>query len=59
MDKTQTIIFAALAAFVAVRLYQKYIKKNNNKSASENKSSSDNSAPSASKDEDYEPYSKK
>jgi hypothetical protein len=58
MDKTQTIIFAVAMAFLAVRLYQKYVKKNA-KSGSENKPSSVNSVPDVSKDDEYEPYSKK
>ena len=59
MDKTQILIFAALMAIVAVRLYQKYIKKDKSKSGTETKPSSGSSFPSSSKDEDYEPYSKK
>lgn len=59
MDKTQTIIFAALVAFVAVKLYQKYIKKNNRNTGYDNKSSSGKTITPETKDEDYEPYSKK
>jgi hypothetical protein len=58
MDKTQTIIFAALIAVAAVRIYQKYIKKNN-KPGSENNPSSGNTITHDTKEEDYEPYSKK
>jgi hypothetical protein len=59
MDKTQIIIFAAAASILAVRLYQKYIKKDKNKTETEKKSSPASSFPPLSKDEDYEPYSKK
>jgi hypothetical protein len=59
MDKTQIILFSAAMAFVAVRLYQKYVKKDNKKTGSDMKSDSGNSFPNSSKDEEYEPYSKK
>jgi len=59
MDKTQIILISAAVAFLAVRLYQKYIKKNKAKSGTETKPSSGSSFPSSSRDEDYEPYSKK
>jgi hypothetical protein len=59
MDKTQIIIFSAAMAFLAVRLYQKFIKKDKGKSGAETKPSSGTSFPSSPKDEDYEPYSKK
>jgi hypothetical protein len=58
MDKTQAIIFAAAMAYIAVRLYQKYIKKNE-KSGSGNNITSSSSVPDTSKDDEYEPYSKK
>jgi len=51
MDKKDIIIFGIVISFVAFRLYQKYSKKeNNNSRADDNK---------ISKDDDYEPYSKK
>ena len=59
MDKTQIILFSAAMAFLALRLYQKYFKKDKNKSGTQTKSDSGTSFPSTSKDEDYEPYSKK
>jgi len=59
MDKTQIILFSAAMAFVAVRLYQKYIKKDRTKTGTESKQNSGASFPSSSKDEEYEPYSKK
>jgi hypothetical protein len=59
MDKTQIILFSAAMAFVAFRLYQKFVKKDRNKSGTDIKSTSGDSFPSSSKDEEYEPYSKK
>jgi hypothetical protein len=59
MDKTQIIIFAAAMVFIAFRIYQKYIKKDKNPSGSSTKKSADTSFPSSSKDDEYEPYSKK
>jgi hypothetical protein len=59
MDKTQIILFAAAMAFVAVRLYQKYIRKNKSNPGGETKSSSTTAFPSSVKDDEYEPYSKK
>jgi len=59
MDKTQVIIIAAAIAILAFRLYQKYINKGKSKSGIEKKTTSVSSFPSSSKDEDYEPYSKK
>jgi len=55
-DQTSVIITAVAIAFVAVRLYQKYIKKDqgNNTTAPKRGSFS-----SSSKEDDYEPYSKK
>jgi hypothetical protein len=46
-------------AFLALRLYQKYFKKDKDKSGTQIKSDSGTFFPSTSKDEDYEPYSKK
>jgi hypothetical protein len=59
MDKTQIIIFTVVMVFLAFRLYQKYIKKDNNSTGSNTKPSSGSSFSSSSKDDDYEPYSKK
>ncbi|HZY25895.1 MAG TPA: hypothetical protein VFE71_08730 [Bacteroidales bacterium] len=58
MDKKQIFIFAALLLVVGIRLYMKYIKKNQGNIGSDTKQSG-TSFPSSSKDEDYEPYSKK
>jgi len=59
MHNSQILIFSAVMAFLALRLYQKYFKKDKDKSGTQTKSDSGTSFPSTSKDEDYEPYSKK
>jgi hypothetical protein len=59
MDKTQILLFSAVMAFVAIRLYQKYVKKNKNVSGTEKNPPSGSSFPSSVKDDEYEPYSKK
>jgi hypothetical protein len=59
MHNSQILIFSAVMAFLALRLYQKYFKKDKDKSGNETKINSGASFPTTSKDEDYEPYSKK
>ena len=59
MDKNQILVFSAVVAVLAVRLYMKYKKKDKIKSGTETKSPASASFPPASKDEEYEPYSKK
>jgi len=59
MDKSNIAVFAAVMGVAAFRLYQKYIKKDKNKTGSNANSSSGSAMPSTSKDDDYEPYSKK
>jgi hypothetical protein len=59
MDKSQILLFSAILAVVAIRLYKKYFKKDGAKSGKETKHSSGSSFPSLSKDDEYEPYSKK
>jgi hypothetical protein len=59
MDKNQILVFAAVSVVLAIRLYIKYKKKDKIKPGSETKSSAPTSFPSSSKDEDYEPYSKR
>lgn len=59
MDKTQIIIFSAAMAFLAFRLYKKYSRKNKPGSSAEDKKVSGPAAFGSSKDDDYEPYSKK
>ena len=56
MDKTEVIIISIAFSVLAVRLYQKYIKKKQEKPGSGAKRSS---SFSSLKDDDYEPYSKK
>jgi sortase (surface protein transpeptidase) len=59
MDTKQIIIFSAAMAFLAFRLYQKYYKKNNSVSSTEQKNKKGTTIFNSSKDDDYEPYSKK
>jgi uncharacterized membrane protein YebE (DUF533 family) len=59
MDTKQIIIFSVAMAFLAFRLYQKYYKKNTPGSSEEKKSSTGNALTNSSKDDDYEPYTKK
>ena len=56
MDKTEAILISLAFSVLAVRLYQKYIKKNQGKPGSFTKTGS---SFSSLKDDDYEPYSKK
>jgi hypothetical protein len=46
-------------SFLAFRLYQKYIKKDKNISGTNTNTNTGTGFPSSSKDDDYEPYSKK
>jgi hypothetical protein len=57
MDKTQIIIFVLLFAVLGFRIYQKYFNKN--KQGTDTKSSQGSQPTSSSKDDEYEPYSKK
>jgi hypothetical protein len=59
MHNFQILIIIAVIAFLAIRLYKKYGKKNKNDQGINTNPSSGKSVPSSSKDEDYEPYSKK
>jgi hypothetical protein len=59
MDKSNIAIFTAVMGVAAFRLYQKYIKKEKNKTGSNANSPSGSGMQSSSKDDDYEPYSKK
>jgi hypothetical protein len=59
MDKTQIIIFAVAIVFLAFRIYQKYIKKGKNNSGSSTEKTADSSFTASTKDDDYEPYSKR
>jgi len=58
MNKTAEIVFISIAfAVVGIRLYQKYLKKNQDKQDTGKKS--DSYFTSSQKDDDYEPYLKK
>jgi hypothetical protein len=56
-DKLEVALFAFVFVFLGIRLYQKYVKKDTGKPGGSGKSKS--SFGSASKNDDYEPYSKK
>jgi len=57
METKDIIILVAVIFFVAFRLYQKYVKKDQGKQEGIKKS--DTSFPSSLKEDDYEPYSRK
>jgi len=57
MNKTEIFTFAAVLIFVGVRLYMRYFK--NDKTGTERKQSPGSQSASSSKEDDYEPYSKK
>jgi hypothetical protein len=59
MDKTSAIVFFSAMAFLAFRLYQKYVKKEKGKTGNDTGVSNGSQFSSSSKDDDYEPYSKK
>jgi hypothetical protein len=59
MNKTEILIIAVTLPLLAFRLYQRYKKKDAVKPGSDIKASSGTAFPSSSKDDDYEPYSKK
>ena len=56
MDSKDIVIFAAVLAALGFSLYRKYAKKNQGNQRKQDKAGS--SFPST-KDDDYEPYSKK
>jgi hypothetical protein len=58
MHKNEIIVIVAVLFAVGFRLYRKYANKEKGKMGNESKQSA-TSFPSSSKDEDYEPYSKK
>ena len=59
MTKRDIIILFAVMVFLAVRLYQRYMKKESNNSTTDKNISAGTGLSSSSKDDDYEPYSKK
>jgi hypothetical protein len=56
-NNIEIIVIAGLFAFVAIRLYQRFIKKDPGQNSKGKKSGT--SFTSSSKDDDYEPYAKK
>lgn len=59
MSSTEIILLAAIFAFVGFRLYQKYVKKDTDKTSTGQKKGPGTPISSVSKDDDYEPYSGK
>ena len=62
MGKSDIIVFVLVFAFLAFRLYQKYVKKKENKPYGGSTGASgkkDTSFPSTSTGDDYEPYGKR
>ena len=59
MKKIEIIALSAAFIIVAVRLYQRYIKKDKGKSGTDTKTSPGSMFSSCSEDDEYEPYSKK
>jgi len=57
MRTTEIILISLAIVVVGIRLYQKYVKKNQGKLGSESRT--DSTLSSSSKDDDYEPYEKK
>jgi hypothetical protein len=59
MNKTEIIVITSAFVLIAIRLYQKYIRKNKGNQAKNTKMPSGSIFNSASKDDEYEPYAKK
>jgi uncharacterized membrane protein YebE (DUF533 family) len=59
MGKKDIILIVALLAALGFSLYSRYMKKNKGKGNSDSGTQSGSSFSSSSKDDDYEPYSKK
>jgi Tfp pilus assembly major pilin PilA len=57
MNTLEIILISAAFAVVGIRLYQKYVKKNQGKPATGK--TNDSTLSYSSKDDEYEPYSKK
>ncbi|MCJ7449574.1 MAG: hypothetical protein MUO72_18005 [Bacteroidales bacterium] len=57
MDAIEIILISVAFAVLGIRMYQKYVKKNQGKSSAG--TTTDSSFSSSSKDDDYEPYSRK
>ena len=58
-DQLSIIIAAAAIAFVAIRLYQKYFKKDKLKGNTPEQKKKSSGLQSSHIEDDYEPYSKK
>ncbi len=59
MDKSTVILIVAVFTALGFSLYRRYMKKNQGQSGGGSGSQSSSSFTSHSKDDDYEPYSKK
>lgn len=59
MEKSDVILFIAVFAALGFSLYRRYMKKNKGQTGGGGASQSGSSFSSHSKDDDYEPYSKK
>ncbi len=59
MKNRDIIVFAVILVYAAVRLYMKYGRKEKSDSTSATKTDSDTKFFSSSKEDEYEPYSKK
>jgi hypothetical protein len=59
MDKFEVIALSAVFAVLAIRLYQKYFKKDLTKGENSQQKQGGNLFSSNHHDDDYEPYSKK
>jgi hypothetical protein len=59
MNKVEIFVFSAALAIAAVRLYQRYIKKDKSKSEADSKTISGTKFSSSPGDDEYEPYSNK
>jgi len=59
MGKSEIFLLILAATILFIRLYQKYKKKEQNKKGDNTKTSLGNVSSSLSKDDEYEPYSKK
>ena len=58
-DQSSIIITVAVLAFAAVRIYQKYFKKDNQQSNNQGAARKNTGFPGSRGSDDYEPYSDK
>jgi protein subunit release factor A len=59
MEKFEIIALSSAFAILAVRIYQKYMKKKKDKIVSDRMDAIGSLNTSSAKDDDYEPYAKK